>query len=45
MRRAICLFGLTKITKFYKSRRNFIEFWGLIIANTPENNRVSKEKR
>src|SRR5579863_6895077 len=33
------------ITKFYKIRRNFSRFWGLIILHTPENNRVSKEKR
>jgi hypothetical protein len=34
-----------KLQKLYKIRRNFAEFWGLMIANAPENNRVSKEKR
>jgi hypothetical protein len=33
------------ITSFYKNRRNFTAFWGLMNLNTPENNRVSKEKR
>jgi len=32
-------------TKVYKIRRNFPEFSGLIFLHTPENNRVSKEKR
>jgi hypothetical protein len=34
-----------KITKFYKIRRNLMRFCALIMAHTPENNRVSKEKR
>ena len=32
-------------TKFYKNRRNFRCERCLIFATTPENNRVSKEKR
>jgi hypothetical protein len=34
-----------RITKFYKIRRNLMGIWSLIISHTPENNRVSKEKR
>jgi hypothetical protein len=37
--------AFAKVTKFYKIRRNLFEFCGLILANTPENNRVSREKR
>jgi hypothetical protein len=33
------------ITKLYKIRRNFTALSGLMLTNTPENNRVSKEKR
>jgi hypothetical protein len=32
-------------TKVYKFRRNFGAFECLIFSHTPENNRVSKEKR
>jgi hypothetical protein len=32
-------------TKNYKNRRNFFQFGCLILSHTPENNRVSKEKR
>ena len=32
-------------TKIYKIRRNFVRIGCLIFSHTPENNRVSKEKR
>jgi hypothetical protein len=32
-------------TKLYKNRRNLCGFGCLIFLHTPENNRVSKEKR
>jgi len=42
---SLCLVTFACFTNLYKIRRNFSGIGCLIFVHTPENNRVSKEKR